>query len=159
LFALARESILPRATRRLHNIAAAIALLVLVGLATFGRRPPPGVSLRKVATAFEATALVPPKGVLPKGKSGGGAKSGMGSNLGEKNTPEGDLGRPLSDVAGDNDDTSSMGTPSTPPDGLGGGLGGSRSEDPGLPPARSTASPLPSGRSDKRGPSLPLDTE
>jgi serine/threonine-protein kinase len=50
------RSIIPRATRRVHNLVAAVALLVIVGLVAFGKQPSEGISLRHVADEFATTA-------------------------------------------------------------------------------------------------------
>jgi serine/threonine-protein kinase len=52
------RSIIPRATRRVHNLIAAAALLVIVGLIVFGQPRGEGVSLREVADSFGAVAAV-----------------------------------------------------------------------------------------------------
>ena len=86
IFMRARESIVPRATRRVHNYVAATALLVILALLVFGRRAPStstldgspeGASMRQVASAF-GSAVSAPRAVAttaaPKSK-GGDAKS------------------------------------------------------------------------------------
>ncbi len=55
------RSIIPRATRRVHNLFAAAALLVIVGLVLFGGRAE-GVSLRRVADDFTVAAAAPARG-------------------------------------------------------------------------------------------------
>ena len=52
----APRSIIPRATRRIHNLIAAAALLVIVLLALGGRTTGEGISLRHVADEFAAVA-------------------------------------------------------------------------------------------------------
>jgi serine/threonine-protein kinase len=52
------RSIIPRATRRVHNLIAAVALLVIIGLIVMGRPRNDGVSLRRVADDFASTATV-----------------------------------------------------------------------------------------------------
>jgi serine/threonine-protein kinase len=55
------RSLVPRATRRLQNIVAAVALLVIVGLVVFGRPSSEGLSLRRVADDFtQATSVSHP---------------------------------------------------------------------------------------------------
>jgi eukaryotic-like serine/threonine-protein kinase len=56
------SSIVPRATRRWQNAAAGAAVLVILTLIVMGRqrpRPPEGVSLETVASAFSATIAAP----------------------------------------------------------------------------------------------------
>jgi serine/threonine-protein kinase len=50
------RSIVPRATRRLHNLIAAAALLVIIGLVLLGRPEREGISLRRVVDTFGAVA-------------------------------------------------------------------------------------------------------
>jgi eukaryotic-like serine/threonine-protein kinase len=50
------RSIVPRATRRVHNLIAAGALLVIVGLILLGRPEREGISLRRVVDGFGAIA-------------------------------------------------------------------------------------------------------
>ena len=50
------RSIIPRATRRVHNMIAAVALLVIIGLVALGRPPGEGISLRRVADDFASIA-------------------------------------------------------------------------------------------------------
>jgi serine/threonine protein kinase len=69
-----RSSVALRATRRWQNIAALTALAVIVGLIVVGRSRRPdddGVSLRRVASAFAASAAT----VRPPAPSGTGALS------------------------------------------------------------------------------------
>ncbi len=85
IFARARESIVPRATRRVHNFAAAAALLVIVALLVFGRRTPSPapvdadlaaatdrVSMRHVASAFASSVAPPRPPAIAPAKSRGG---------------------------------------------------------------------------------------
>jgi serine/threonine-protein kinase len=58
------RSIIPRATRRVHNVIAALALVVILALVVLGRPAGSGVSLRRVSEEL-ATAAVPPHRVLP----------------------------------------------------------------------------------------------
>ncbi len=51
----APRSIIPRATRRVHNMIAAVALLVIIALMVFGRPTSEGISLRHVADDFAVT--------------------------------------------------------------------------------------------------------
>jgi serine/threonine protein kinase len=53
------RSIIPRATRRVHNMIAAAALLVIVALAVLGKPAGEGISLRRVAGDFAAIAAPP----------------------------------------------------------------------------------------------------
>jgi serine/threonine-protein kinase len=48
------RSFIPRATRRVHNVIAAIALLVIAALVVFGKQDPVGVSMKHVADDFAA---------------------------------------------------------------------------------------------------------
>jgi eukaryotic-like serine/threonine-protein kinase len=50
------RSLIPRATRRVHNLIAAAALLVIIALVAFGRPAAEGISLRRVADDFAAIA-------------------------------------------------------------------------------------------------------
>ncbi len=50
------RSIIPRATRRVHNLIAGAALLVIIGLIALGRAPGEGLSLRHVADDFASAA-------------------------------------------------------------------------------------------------------
>jgi serine/threonine protein kinase len=52
------RSIIPRATRRIHNMIAATALLVIIGLVLLGRPPGEGLSLRRVSDDF-ASVIAP----------------------------------------------------------------------------------------------------
>ncbi len=56
------KSIIPRATRRVHNLIAAVALLVIVALVVFGRQQPQGdgVSMKHVADSFASAARTAP---------------------------------------------------------------------------------------------------
>jgi serine/threonine-protein kinase len=53
------RSLVPRATRRVHNAIAAAAVLVIVGLVVYGKRTGDGISLRHVAEDFAAAATTP----------------------------------------------------------------------------------------------------
>jgi len=53
------RSLIPRATRRVHNLVAALALLVIIALVVIGRPASDGISLRRVADDFSSTATGP----------------------------------------------------------------------------------------------------
>jgi hypothetical protein len=53
------RSIIPRATRRVHNMVAALALLVILALVVIGRPANEGISLRRVADDFAGAATGP----------------------------------------------------------------------------------------------------
>jgi serine/threonine protein kinase len=53
------RSLIPGATRRVHNLVAALALLVIIALVVIGRPASEGISLRRVADDFASTATGP----------------------------------------------------------------------------------------------------
>ncbi len=61
-------SIITKKTRRVQNVVAGAGVLVIVGLLLFGRSAPtdPGVSLRDVAEAFEASVATPHPTSVPR---------------------------------------------------------------------------------------------
>jgi len=74
------RSIVPRATRRVHNLIAAGALLVIIGLIVVGRGPGEGISLRRVADDFAsvaAPARAAPSESAPRRKPHAGASSAI----------------------------------------------------------------------------------
>jgi serine/threonine protein kinase len=89
------RSIIPRATRRAHNMIAAAALLVIVGLVVFGRPTGEGISLRRVADDF-ASVAAPARASASEGtqrRRPHGAPSAGGTPSGAA-TPDRPAGRP-----------------------------------------------------------------
>jgi serine/threonine-protein kinase len=119
------RSIIPRATRRVHNMIAAAALLVIVALAVLGKPAGEGISLRRVAADF-ATVTVPPRPVAgdapprrkphPASSASGAAApagpSGGGQTSAERSPSEGDglIHDPHTPVVWPNRDASAIDT-------------------------------------------------
>jgi len=90
------RSIVPRSTRRVHNLIAAAALLVIVGLVLLGRPAREGISLRRVVDNFgaiagpsRATANEGTQHHRPRDRAGGAA--GTGAPMLDHNVPHLDV--------------------------------------------------------------------